>query len=501
MDSYVKNRERLGMIKKSIGKNYFYNLLYEILTVLVPLVTTPYVSRAIGAEGIGTYSFTYSIATYFALFAALGTTVYARREVAYCQDNPEKRSVVFWEIFLFRIFASTISLLLYMAYVWRSSYKEIAIIQSFYIIAVVFDITWFFQGMENFGTVVLRNTVIKVINVAFIFLFVKSKNDLVTYIFGLAFLPLVGNIVTWSCIKKFVKLVPLKCLKPFRHVKGAIALFIPTIASQVYLLLDKTMIGIFSVGNIENGYYEQAQKIVKICWMFVTAFAAVMSPRVAYVFAKNDKKQLREYMKNSFSVIWFLSLPIAFGLLAISKTLVPWFFGDGYDKVAVLLSTFCWIVIPIGISSVTGSQYLVSTKRQTAYTVSILIGAVVNFCMNLILIPRAYSEGAAVASVTAEIIIAFVQVFYLTAIKKELDFGDVFLTAKNYLGASIIMYLLIKIITKYQSPSPFSTMIQILVGILTYIITLGFMKDGIVASAISKIEKVVEKNDPRRKKK
>lgn len=489
------------MAKKSIGKNYFYNLLYEVLTVLVPLVTTPYVSRVIGAEGIGTYSFTYSIATYFALFAALGTTVYARREIAYTQDDREKRSIIFWEVLIFRMVTSLISLCLYMLYVWQSSYKEIGVIQGFYIIAVIFDITWFFQGMENFGTVVLRNTVIKLVNVAFIFLFVKSENDLLIYIFGLAFLPLVGNVVTWSCVKKFVQPVPLNLLKPFRHIKGAIALFVPTIASQVYLLLDKTMIGIFTVGNVENGYYEQAQKIVKICWMFVTTFASVMSPRVAYVFAKRDKKQLREYMKNSFSVIWFLSLPIAFGLLAISEPLVPWFFGEGYDKVAVLLSTFCWIVIPIGISSVTGSQYLVSTKRQAAYTISILIGAGVNFCMNMVLIPKTYSEGAALASVTAEVVIALVQVVYLTILKKELSLGDVFLTAKHYAIAAVIMYAVVSLIAGKQESSPISTMIQIIVGALVYIAVLGFMRDDLLASAVTKIKKVVDKNGLRRIKK
>lgn len=199
-------------------------------------------------------------------------------------------------------------------------------------------------------------------------------------------------------------------------------------------------------------------------------------------------------MKNSFSVIWFLSLPIAFGLLAISKTMVPWFFGDGYDKVAVLLSTFCWIVIPIGISSVTGSQYLVSTKRQAAYTISILIGAGVNFCMNIVLIPRAYSEGAALASVTAEVVIALVQVLYLTVVKKELNFGDVFLTAKHYVVAAVIMYVAVSLIAGKQKSAPISTMIQIAIGALVYIAVLGFMRDNLLVSAVNKVKKVVDKN-------
>ena len=177
------------MPSKSVGRNYIYNLLYEVLTALVPLVTTPYISRVLGAENIGIYSYTNSIVTYFALFAALGTTVYGRREIAYRQDDLEGRSVIFFEITLFRILMTILSIFIYLPYCFSSDYGEISLIQGLYVITIAFDITWFFQGMENFGIVVLRNSIIKILNIAFIFLLVEDKNDLDMYVFGLLFLP------------------------------------------------------------------------------------------------------------------------------------------------------------------------------------------------------------------------------------------------------------------------------------------------------------------------
>ena len=158
-------------MKKSVSRNYIYNLAYEVLTVLVPLVTTPYVSRVLGANNIGIYSYTNSIVTYFMLFAALGTTVYARREIAYRQDDVEKKSIVFWEIVFLRLLLTIICVGLYIPYCLKSDYPSISLVQSIFVVTVAFDITWFFQGMENFGVVVLRNSIVKILNIAFIFFF------------------------------------------------------------------------------------------------------------------------------------------------------------------------------------------------------------------------------------------------------------------------------------------------------------------------------------------
>lgn len=480
-------------MRKSVCKNYIYNLIYEIITLLVPLVTTPYISRVLGAEGIGTYSFTYNNAAYFTYFAALGTTVYARREIAYLQDDRIKRSQLFWEVITLRLATTIISTIGYLVFWLLSGRDTIVLIQGIYIIAVFFDITWLFQGMENFGVVVLRNIVIKAVGVIFIFIFVKQRSDLILYIIESAAMPLIGSFILWFGVKKIVSKPDFHHLDIKRHLKGSFALFIPTIAAQVYLLLDKTMIGTISTGSVENGYYEQAQTIIRICWTFVTTFGTVMSPRLAYVFSNKDWSEVRQQMRHSFRVVWFLAIPIALGLISITDSLVPWFFGEEFLSVKVLLYVFSWIVIPVGVNAITGNQYLVATKRQTWYTISVIVGSCSNFILNLILIPRLLSTGAAIASVIAEILIAGVQIYYIVIKLKELSLRDVSNGALRYFVSGGIMMAVNLFVSRFLPSTMCSTLLLVALGTILYIGILLILKDVIVMSGLHKLTGTVKK--------
>lgn len=165
------------MKKKSIKKNYLYNLTYQLLTLFAPLVTTPYISRVLGASGVGLNSYTYSVVAYFVLVAVLGTTDYGQREIAYLQDEPEARSRMFWEVFSLRTITSLFSLFLFFLFTGKSEYRMLYLLQSINIFCVIADITWFFQGMEEFGKTVMRNILVRVLNIAFIFGFVKTASD------------------------------------------------------------------------------------------------------------------------------------------------------------------------------------------------------------------------------------------------------------------------------------------------------------------------------------
>ena len=467
-------------MRKSVSRNYIYNLIYEIITLLVPLITTPYISRVLGAEGIGIYSFTFNNAAYFAYFAALGTTVYARREIAYLQDKREERSNLFWEVIALRFLTTFISFIGYLVFWLLNGKDTIVLIQGLYVIAVLFDITWLFQGIENFGIVVLRNIVIKATGVVFIFLFVKERSDLIIYIIGVAIIPLLGSLYLWLGINKIISKPNYSALNFKRHLRGSLALFIPTIAAQVYLLLDKTMIGTFSVSSVENGYYEQAQKIIRICWTFVTTFGTVMSPRLAYIFANKDRAEVRIQMRYSFRVVWFLSIPITLGLISITDILVPWFFGEEFLCVKKLLYIFSWIVVPVGLNSITGNQYLVATKRQRWYTISVIVGACSNFILNLFLIPRLLSVGAAIASVFAEILIAGVQMYYIVFRLRELDLSDVFEGTLHYSISGVIMLIVNLVISRFLPSTLWSTMLLVIIGASLYFGILIFEKDELV---------------------
>ena len=251
------------MKEPSIKKNYLFNSSYQILALIVPLITTPYVSRVLGANGIGIYSYTYSIVSYFVLFSALGTATYSNRNLGIVRDNIEERTKFFWNIFSLRAILSSISLVIYFSYVIiLAENKFIAALQGIYLLDLMMDVTWFFQGMENFKIIAVRNYVIKLVNVIFIFTMVRDEGDLWWYVLGLAGWTFLANLSMWIPLRKLIKSPSIKRIKPFKNISIIIQLFVPTIASQIYTMLDKSMIGWISGNPSENGCYEQSDKIV-----------------------------------------------------------------------------------------------------------------------------------------------------------------------------------------------------------------------------------------------
>lgn len=463
------------MAKKSIKKNYIYNVSYQILLLITPLITTPYLSRVLGADGIGTVSFAESIVSYFVLFATLGITTYGQREISYCQDNKERRTTVFWETKVLEIITSLIVLAIYIPFSLYQSNSIIYLILAFNIIAVAVDAVWLFQGMEEFGQIVTRNAIFKVISIIYIFAAVKSKSDLTKYVFGLAFFLFLSNASLWARVGKYINKPIWKELRPFRNIRTVISLFIPSIAVSIYTMLDKTMIGLIAQSAFENGYYEQALKISRMVLSIVTALGTVMIPRIGYHFSRGELEAVKSFMYRGYRFVWFLGIPLCFGLLGISSNLVPWFFGDGYDKVIPLLSILGFLILAIGINNVTGMQYLIPTKRQNLFTMTVLIGAGVNFVLNLILIHFFQSIGAAIASVAAETTIALVQ---LWLVRHELSIKRVFISSWHYLMAGGVMMMGLLMIRRVLSPSIFHTLILIICGAAIYFVVLVILRDS-----------------------
>ena len=214
------------MTKKSVKKNYFYNVLYQFLAILIPVITTPYLSRVLGAEKIGIYSYTLSIVTYFILFGSLGVAMYGQREIAYVQDDVEKRSIIFYEIVIMRLITLSLSLLLfYISFCLKGDYTFYYRILILELVANMLDISWFFNGLEEFKKTVTRNTIVKLISLLSIFLFVKKPTDLYIYFIIYVLSTFLGNLSLWFYLKKYIKKVPIIGLKIFRHIKPAILLF------------------------------------------------------------------------------------------------------------------------------------------------------------------------------------------------------------------------------------------------------------------------------------
>lgn len=479
------------MKEKSIKKNYVYNMLYQILIIILPIITTPYVSRVLGATNIGIYSYTLSIATYFVTIGSLGLALYGQREVAYVQNDKTKYSRIFWEIVLFRIITLTISMItFYFVFsIGNNNYQIYYKILLLEIIGNFFEISWFFRGLEEFKKTVLRNMLVKIISVISIFIFVKTPDDLIIYFIIFVLSNLIGNISLWLYLPKV--LVKVKKINLIKHVKPTIALFIPQIAIQIYTLLDKTMIGTIISDKSEVGFYEQSQKVVKLLMTVITSLGTVMLPRIAYTFANGDREKIKKYMKNSFSLVFLLGLPMVFGIIAISDTFVPIFFGTGYEKVSLLMKVISPIILFIGISNVTGTQYLLPTKRQKEYTISVICGAIINFCINMILIPKYGAVGASIGTVIAEFSVTLIQAIFVRH-----DFKGIFKINVKYIFASITMFIICLILGNLKINNLMKLILQICISVSVYCAILLILKDEFILGNLNKIKmKLIRKEE------
>ena len=475
------------MAEKSIKKNYIFNLCYQLLVLFMPLIITPYISRVLGVEGIGKYSYANSIVSYFLLMAVMGTTSYGQRAIGYTQNDKESRSRCFWEVFYLRIITSSIMLLAYGFIVFcilDNGSRVIYVILALNILNVMIDITWFFQGMEEFAKTVTTSIVFRILYLITIFLFVKKSSDLWIYVLIMSAQAVFANLTLWLMLPKY--LCRVNGIKPFRDIKAVLQLFIPTIATQVYVVLDKSMIGWFTDTYFENGCYEQAEKVAKITISVITALGPVMIPRISRCYKEGDLESIKSYIYKSYRFIWFLGVPIMMGLFAIASVFVPLFFGEGYEKCITLIPIFSCLTVFIGLSNVTGMQYFVPTGKQNVLTMTVVIGATINLVLNLILIPIMASIGAAVATVAAEFGIMVAGFAYVK--KKGLfDLKPVFLSSWKYWVAGAAMCAAVYAVKSVMPIAVWALAALIVFGAVAYFLILLILRDELLIGSIKAV--------------
>lgn len=474
----------------NIKKNYIFNLIYQIFTLIVPLIVTPYISRVIGVDGSGQYGYTSSIITYFTLFATLGFNYYGQRMIASHQDNKKAKSIDFYEIVIARFFTSAISLtfffILYFLNVYGEKYNKLMLLQVFLILSVMNDISFFFQGNEEFAKPIFRNVVVKLLSIVAIFIFVKDYNDIGLYILIQTGTSFFANFTLWGFLKNSIQKVKLKDLHPFKHLIPAIILFLPTISTNIYSNIDKLLIGLITGIDSETGNYEYADKIIKIGITIVTALGTVIIPRNAYYFAIGDMDKVKENLLMASKFTLFIGIPLMFGLIAISNNLVPWYLGKGYEKVATLIKLLSPLILIMGFSNVFGVQFLLPKGRDKIFTISVCLGAFINLLLSIILIYYYKSYGAAIASIIAEFSIALLM---RIAMGKFVNFRSIFKSSIKYSLAGIIMFIICYFVSNNMASSFINTLSLIIIGAVSYFACLILLKEDIIMTAIKSIFK------------
>ena len=490
-------------MKKSVSRNYIYNLVYQVFSIITPFITTPYVSRVLGSDGVGQYSFTYSIATYFVLLGSLGFGYYAQREIASKQGFANEQSKIFWEILICRLLmvllSSSVYVLLIFLNVYDESYSNLMWILLINVLATAFDIVFLFQGNEEFGTILFRNIAIKCVGIALIFIFVKQRSDIGIYVFCQSITLLLANLSLWLKVPKKLVRVHLNDLNFKRHFLPSLKLFIPTLAISVYTMLDKTLIGVLIPGvneagvriaDIENGNYEQSEKIVKMALTLLTSIGIVMLPRNSQNVASGNYVLFKANIHKVLRFVFLLGLPLMFGISAIAFNFSPWFFGNGFDKVPFLMMMFSPIIVIIGISNVFGLQYLIPLKKDKHFTISIVAGAAVNLLLNLVLIPFFGSYGACFATIIGELCVTFCMAFFA---RKDVSVIKELLLCWKYVISAILMFAAVFVTQLYLPSSILNTIILVFEGIIIYICLILLLRDEFFLTILKSIERKIKK--------
>jgi len=477
---------------KKLTVNYFYNLSYQILNLIVPIITAPYLARTLQATANGINNYTSSIVYWFTLAGMLGITIYGNKEIAKVRDNREKISQKFCQIFGLQFISNLICLIaFYTIFNFATvDYKTILLIQGLSIVSVMFDISWLYYGMEDIKKITIRNIIIKLLNVISIFLFIHNPSDLSIYVFFTAGFAILGQLTLWLGITKHIDFEKVSFKSIFSHLKPSFMLFVPQIAISVYAMLDKTMIGLIVSDVAEVGFYAKAQQFVNMFLFIITSLGTVMMPRIVNLNANNQKEKSLSFVNNSFKLSMLLSFPMAFGLAAIAPYFVNWFLTPEFAPTSTLMIVLCPIIVAISLTSVLGVQLLIPMERTKEYTRSVVASAIINFILNLFLIHLFGAIGAAISTIVAEFTVLVIQVYYA---KEYITFKDKIPLGIKYLAFAGIMCFIMLLIGKNMGISPLTNLVQFIVGISVYAILLIITKDKFTFKFINRAKNMLKK--------
>ena len=454
--------------KSSIKVNLIYNMIYQIFNIILPLVTAPYITRVIGATNIGIYSYSQAFANYFYLFAMLGVNNYGNRSIAMVRDDPKKLNQTFWEIFSFQFLIGAIVSLIYIFYVsiFITSNRFIYILQLFYVLSGMIDINWACFGLEKFKLTAIRSIIVRLGMTIAVFVFIKDENDLWIYTLILSLQYLASVVVVWPFILKHISFVKVSWKGIIRHIKPNLLLFWPVIAVSLYNIMDKLMLGYISTEK-EVAFYTYAERIISIPTTIILALDNVIMPRMSNLYATHDNSQATRLMDNVMMFAMFMSVAMAFGIAGVGESFATWFYGPAFARCGFFLVLLSPTILFKGCAGALRTQYIIPTQKDNIYIISLVTGALVNLCLNALLIPSMSGVGAIIGTITAEFSVCAVQ-FFMT--RKDIPIWKYFSDIIGFIIIGFAMYIVVRLLDGVFATEIVTILVQIIVGSLVYII-------------------------------
>ncbi len=471
-----------------ITKNYIYNLIYQMVSMLIPLFTAPYLSRILGPIGTGIYGYVNSATTLICSIVILGIYNYGNRQIAYVRDDPDAISNVFWQIMSSRVVIAIFGSVVYFAVTMSiGKYRSLFLIYYSYMIGYFIDPTWLFVGVEDMKWALLKNMLTKIIAVVSIFLFVKDSNDIDKYLFIQGISIALANAISFTQIKRYVRKPHLDFSNVKTDLINSALLFLPSVGTIIYTQCDKIMIELMTDNSQAVAFYDYSEKILTIPLAFILAINNAIMPRIANEFKRENKEQIQSLLNKSARCLLFISFPAMLGMIAISEKFIPWYLGNEFIPTVQAIKVMAPILLTNTLMGVSGSQYFTATNQVKILMLSQFSAMILNILVNAVLIPKYGFMGAAFATILTSCVCAVIQYVYMT---KQIKFEGILRTALYYAVQAVIMYFVIAFATRTLPSKLSTTFLQILIGGSVYFVCAVLAKDRLVKEVFSKIRTV-----------
>lgn len=470
-------------MQKKIFSNFLYQAASQILVIIVPVITIPVVSRALGPEGVGAWNYVNSIVQYFLLVGGLGLATYGVREIAVVAHDRFQRSKKFWELEFFNFFFSFSAFLVYIIMSFFSIRPALFLIQGFAVFSALLDITWFFSGIEKFRNITIRNFIVKIITFICILIFINEPEDLWKYFLINSLSVFFSQLILWFSIYKYVDFIKVSFKEIWSHFVPSLSFFLAKISSTIFANINKTFLGLLGT-YAAVGIYSNSITMVIMLMGITNALNAVMVPRMSSLQKEQKESDMVKMLEQTIHFQFFLTFAMTFGIIATNSKMVGWFFGDEFSQmikiVPLLAPTMIIQSLHVGIAT----QYLIPKGDMKSYNYSILFGALISIIIDFITIPVLGVYGGVIGTMVAQVIVCIIRVYILL---KQTSFKFDLKKISGYFLVGVLMLLVIHLLTNKLPSSVKTTIIQVIIGVIVYM-------GGTLILKINPLKEIISKN-------
>lgn len=476
------------MKQKSLIKNAAYNFIYTGLNLFFPLITSPYISRVLGAANLGKVNFATSIVNWFILFAVFGTTTYGVREIAKNREDQKKLNIIFSEIVIINGILSLIITVIYFVLVFNipsfQSELKLYLIMSLSILLNIFAIDWFYQGIEEYRYITIRSAIFKIFSLICIFLFIKQEDNYVIYGFISVLSTSLSGILNYIYSKKYVAFT-MKGVNPIRHIKKLSVFFIHTFIVSIYTNLDQTLLG-FLNGPKSVAFMNRSKTVTNMAIAISTSISNATLARSSY-YVENNKDKFNQLLKIIPKIILWITIPVTVGCIIFSPNIMYILGGVEFIESATLLQIISGTIIFVPLSTYLQNQILIPTGKEKIGLFCAILSSAVSLILNIIFIPKIGFIGAGISILVAEFI-AVISRYIIITKYSPYDINFFNKSTYSYIVSAIVMGIISLIIQNNIANIYLSFLFGTITGALVYFTILFILKEKVTIMVLGKLK-------------